>query len=32
MLEVDTMTEEDVKAHIDNVANIVNEYYDIVVQ
>lgn len=31
MLEVDTMTEEDVLEHIENVKNIVNEYYDIVV-
>lgn len=32
MLEVDTMTEADVQAHIQNVQNIVNEYYDLVVQ
>lgn len=31
MLEVDTMSEQDVQAHIQNVQNIVNEYYDIVV-
>lgn len=30
LLEVDTMTVEDVEAHIDNVKNIVNEYKDIV--
>lgn len=30
LLEVDIMTEEDVKAHVDNVKNIVNEYKDIV--
>lgn len=30
LLEVDTMSEEDVRAHIDNVAGIVNEYRDIV--
>lgn len=31
MLEVDTMSEADVQEHIQNVQNIVNEYYDIVV-
>ncbi len=31
MLEVDTMSEQDVQDHIQNVQNIVNEYYDIVV-
>ena len=30
LLEVDTMSEDDVKAHIENVQNIVNEYKDIV--
>ncbi len=30
LLEVDTMTEADVQAHIENVKNIVNEYKDIV--
>lgn len=30
LLEVDIMTEEDVKAHVENVKNIVNEYKDIV--
>mgnify|MGYP002673438172 FL=1 len=30
LLEVDTMTEADVQAHIDNVRSIVNEYKDIV--
>lgn len=30
LLEVDTMTETDVQAHIDNVKSIVNEYKDIV--
>ena len=30
LLEVDTMTEADVQAHIDNVKSIVNEYKDIV--
>lgn len=30
LLEVDTMTEDDVKAHIENVKTIVNEYKDIV--
>lgn len=30
LLEVDTMSEEDVRAHIDNVAGIVNKYRDIV--
>lgn len=30
LLEVDTMTEEDVLAHIENVRSIVNEYKDIV--
>ena len=30
LLEVDTMSEDDVKAHIENVKNIVNEYKDIV--
>ena len=30
LLEVDTMTEADVQAHIDNVTSIVNEYKDIV--
>lgn len=30
LLEVDTMTEEQVLEHIDNVKNIVNEYYDLV--
>ena len=30
LLEVDTMSVEDVEAHIDNVKNIVNEYKDIV--
>ncbi|MGN0366070.1 MAG: hypothetical protein ACI4E5_09070 [Suilimivivens sp.] len=32
MLEVDTMSEEDVQSHIQNVQDIVNEYYDIVVK
>ncbi len=31
MLEVDTMSEADVQEHIQNVQDIVNEYYDIVV-
>lgn len=31
MLEVDTMSEEDVQEHIANVQTIVNEYYDLVV-
>ncbi len=31
LLEVDTMSEEQVLEHIENVQNIVNEYYDIVV-
>lgn len=31
MLEVDTMSEQDVQDHIQNVQDIVNEYYDIVV-
>ena len=30
LLEVDTMSEDDVKEHIENVKNIVNEYKDIV--
>lgn len=30
LLEVDTMTVEDVEAHVENVKNIVNEYKDIV--
>ena len=30
LLEVDTMTVEDVEAHVENVTNIVNEYIDIV--
>ena len=30
LLEVDTMTEDQVLEHIDNVKNIVNEYYDLV--
>lgn len=30
LLEVDTMSQEDVEAHIENVQNIVNEYKDIV--
>lgn len=30
LLEVDLMTEDDVKAHVENVKNIVNEYKDIV--
>lgn len=30
LLEVDTMTEADVQAHIDNVKSIVNEYKDVV--
>ena len=30
LLEVDTMSEADVQAHIENVKNIVNEYYDLV--
>ena len=30
LLEVDTMSVEDVEAHVDNVKNIVNEYKDIV--
>ena len=30
LLEVDTMSVEDVEAHIENVKNIVNEYKDIV--
>lgn len=30
LLEVDTMTEEQVLEHIENVKNIVNEYYDLV--
>ena len=32
LLEVDTMTEADVQAHITNVTNIVNQYKDIVVK
>lgn len=32
LLEVDTMSEEEVQEHITNVQNIVNQYYDIVVQ
>ena len=32
LLEVDTMSEAEVQEHISNVQNIVNEYYDIVVQ
>lgn len=32
LLEVDTMSEADVQAHIDNVANIVNQYKDVVVK
>ncbi len=32
LLEVDPMAEEDVKAHIDNVQAIVNEYYDLVAE
>ena len=32
LLEVDTMTEADVQAHIDNVTKIVNEYKDVVVK
>lgn len=32
LLEVDTMTEADVQAHITNVQNIVNEYKDVVVK
>lgn len=32
MLEVDPMTEADVQAHIENVKQIVDEYYDIVVK
>ena len=32
LLEVDTMTGEQVQEHIENVQNIVNEYRDIVVQ
>lgn len=31
MLEIDMMSEEEVQEHIQNVQNIVNEYYDIVV-
>lgn len=31
LLEVDTMTEDDVKAHIENVKSIVEQYKDIVV-
>ena len=30
LLEVDTMTEDDVKAHIENVKSIVEQYKDIV--
>jgi hypothetical protein len=30
LLEVDTMSVEDVEAHVENVKNIVNEYKDIV--
>ena len=30
LLEVDTMSEEQVLEHIENVKNIVNEYYDLV--
>ena len=30
LLEVDTMSEDQVKEHIENVKNIVNEYYDLV--
>lgn len=30
LLEVDTMTEDQVKEHIENVKSIVNEYKDIV--
>jgi len=30
LLEVDTMSEDQVKEHIENVKNIVNEYKDIV--
>ena len=32
MLEVDTMSEADVQEHIQNVQDIVNEYYDLVVK
>ncbi len=32
LLEVDPMTEDDVKAHIENVKNIVNEYYELVAE
>ena len=32
LLEVDTMTEEQVEKHIENVQNIVNEYKDLVMQ
>lgn len=32
LLEVDPMSEEDVEAHIQNVTDIVKEYYDVVVQ
>ena len=30
LLEVDTMSQEDMDAHVENVKNIVNEYKDIV--
>jgi len=30
LLEVDTMTEDDVKAHIENVKSIIEQYKDIV--
>ena len=32
LLEADMMTEEEVIAHIDNVKNIVEEYYDLVAE
>ena len=32
LLEADPMSEEDVKAHIENVKSIVNEYYDLVAE
>ena len=32
LLEADVMTEEEVIAHIDNVKNIVEEYYDLVAE
>ena len=32
LLEADVMTEEATLAHIENVKNIVNEYYDLVAE